>query len=141
MQATQFSLQGVWRLRKAERDQCRLALAAALAQQTACETALARLTDEFSAVQQRRHAAAQAGAVRLLEIQDGLRLEESLRQERLHWQRQASEAADDVAQRQDDLRRAESDWRAIEWLRERRTGAADCPDFAVPSAPPLFPAD
>ena len=124
MDAGSFSLVGVWRLRKAVRDDRRLALAATLASHSDTHVSLDRLAAEIDQIHLRRRQATCAGVMRLDQIQGDLRVEELLRAERQRLALRAEYLAAELRQRQDQMAQAESDWRAIDWLRQRRTCAA-----------------
>jgi len=121
MPTAEFKLSGVWRLRKATRDERRLALAAVLADQQRIATELARVAHELEEFQLRRRDATEPGVLRLQQLQGDLRIEEILRGERQRYLDQAAELDLALRQRQDDLRESEVEWKAIEWLRQKRS--------------------
>ena len=121
MSVAEFKLLGVWRLRKATRDERRLALASVLSAQQRLAADLARVAGELEEFQSRRRHATEPGVLRLQRLQGDLRIEELLRAERQRYLERAVELNVALAQRQDELREAEVEWRAIEWLRQKRS--------------------
>lgn len=121
MPDAEFKLAGVWRLRKAMRDERRLALAAVLADQQRLATELARVGRELEEFQTRRRQATAPGVLRLQRLQGDLHIEETLRADRQRYLEQAEALESTLRQRQDELRESEVEWRALEWLRLRRS--------------------
>lgn len=128
MNGTKFTMHGVWRLRKAQRDACRMALAAAVDAQREASERLERIEAELTELQVRRRGAVGAGLLRLRSVQEELHSEELLRTARAKSIERVAQLAAERDARQAELAGAEADWRAIDWLRERRTsvdGASD----------------
>ena len=120
MSTAEFKLTGVWRLRKATRDERRLALADVLARLGRVADELTRIAAELEQFQRRRRDATEPGIVRLPRLQGDLAAEESLRTERQRFWAEQADLEQELLRRQDELREAETEWRAIEWLRQRR---------------------
>lgn len=120
MSTAEFKLTGVWRLRKATRDERRLALADVLARLARTADELACVAAELEQFQRRRHDATGPGLVRLPRLQADLPAEESLRTDRQRFLEEQATLEQELVRRQDELREAETEWRAIEWLRQRR---------------------
>jgi hypothetical protein len=117
----EFKLEGVWRLRKAMRDERRLALAAVLESQRQLAAESARVAGELEAFQTRRRQATVPGVLRLQPLQGDLRIEESLRADRQRYLEQAEALDAMLRQRQDELRESEVEWKAVDWLRQKRS--------------------
>ncbi len=121
MSTTEFKLVGVWRLRQALRDERRLALAEVLSAQLQMADALARVTSELEELQGRRRQVVGQGVLRLQKLQDDLQVEALLRAERQSYHERAVQLEQTLHQRQDELREAEVEWQAVEWLRQRQS--------------------
>lgn len=113
-----FNLTGVWRLRKARRDASRLALAEIVLAQQQLAGELLRVARQLETCQERRQRASAPGVLRLDDLQREMQVEESLRGERQQYLAQATNLESELHRRQDELREAESEWQAVEWLRE-----------------------